>query len=132
MRTTLLQSLPAHLIMCTARRKTPKEPTIRICMAPPQSPEQLVYRQSLSHRPAHVITSAPPRERMQLIQLVRLGPHSFRKAAFPLASVWCSGARSGGDTESHESHEETQAGAAIFEGPWRAVRAKRPALCEYY
>jgi hypothetical protein len=79
-----LQSLPARLIMCTARRKTPKEPTIRICMAPPQSPEQLVYRQSLSHRPAHVITSAPPPEPpMQLIQLVRLGPHSFRKAAFP-------------------------------------------------
>ena len=52
-----------------------------IClMPPPQPPGQLVYRQSLSHRPVHVITSAPPPEpAMQLIQLVRLGPHSFRK-----------------------------------------------------
>ena len=36
----------------------------------------------------------------------------FSKSCLPLASVWCSGARSGGDTESQESHEETQAGAA--------------------
>ena len=56
-----------------------------IClMPPPQLPGQLVYRQSLSHRPVHVITSAPPPEpAMQLIQLVRLGPHSFRKTAVP-------------------------------------------------
>ena len=37
----------------------------------------------------------------------------FSKSCIPLASVWCSGARSGGDTESHEeAHKETQAGAA--------------------
>ena len=36
----------------------------------------------------------------------------FSTSCIPLASVWCSGARSGGDTESHESHEETHAGAA--------------------